>query len=68
MVKITAVEPRSRAAARDIRPGDVLVSINGETITDVLDYRFHLASNIIKLALLRDGEEITVFENGNFVF
>ena len=59
MVKITAVEPHSRAAARDVRPGDILVSINGEEITDVLDYRFHLASNIIKLKLIRGGEEVT---------
>ena len=57
MVKITAVEPHSRAAARDVRPGDILVSINGEEITDVLDYRFHLASNIIKLKLIRGGED-----------
>ena len=60
MVKITAVEPHSRAAVRGVLPGDTLVSINGEEITDVLDYRFHLASNIIKLRLLRDGEELTV--------
>ena len=60
MVKITAVQPHSRAAMKDIREGDILVTINGEAITDVLDYRFHLASNIIKLALTRDGEEFTV--------
>ena len=60
MVKITAVEPHSRAKARGIREGDVLVAINGESITDVLDYRFHLASNIIKLTLTREGEEYSV--------
>ncbi len=60
MVKITQVLPHSRAEMRGIRPGDMLLSINGETITDVLDYRFHLASNIIKLTLNRDGEEYAV--------
>ena len=60
MVKITAVEAHSRAEARGIAPGDTLVSINGEEITDVLDYRFHLTGNIVKLTLLRDGEEYTV--------
>ena len=60
MVKITQVYPRSRAASKGICEGDVLVAINGEAITDVLDYRFHLASNIIKLTLTRNGEEFTV--------
>ena len=59
MVKITAVHPHSRAAMKGIHEGDILVTINGEAITDVLDYRFHLASNIIKLVLTRDGEEFT---------
>ena len=60
MVKITEVLPHSRAASKGVCAGDMLISINGETITDVLDYRFHLASNIIKLTLLRGGEELTV--------
>ena len=60
MVKITEVYPHSRAEARGVRAGDILVSINGEAITDVLDYRFHLTGNIIKLSLIRDGEELTV--------
>ena len=60
MVKITEVLPHSRAASKGVCAGDMLISINGEAITDVLDYRFHLASNIIKLTLLRGGEELTV--------
>lgn len=60
MVKITEVYPHSRAEARGVRAGDILVSINGEAIADVLDYRFHLTGNIIKLSLIRDGEELTV--------
>ena len=60
MVRITAVAPHSRADSHGIREGDVLVAINGESITDVLDYRFHLANNIIKLTLTRDGTEYTV--------
>ena len=60
MVKITAVAPRSRAAMKGICEGDILLAINGEDITDVLDYRFHLASNIIKLTLAREGEEFAV--------
>ena len=43
MVKITDVLPRSRAEKAGILPNDMLVSINGKEIFDVLDYRFYLA-------------------------
>ena len=39
-VTIHGIESRSRAERAGIRPGDVLVSINGHEIVDVLDYRF----------------------------
>ncbi|MBO6019857.1 MAG: DUF512 domain-containing protein, partial [Clostridia bacterium] len=60
MVKVTAVEPHSRAERAGILPGDELVSINGEEIRDVLDYRFYLAEKKIDLALLRDETPYTV--------
>lgn len=55
MVEITDVLPRSRAAKAGIRAGDVLVSINGHEISDVLDYRFYLAEEKLTLSLTRDG-------------
>ena len=60
MVKITGVEKRSKADIANILPGDVLVSINGNEINDVLDYRFYLAERSVKLSLLRDGKEYSV--------
>ena len=60
MVKIVSVEERSYAKKAGISPLDTLVSINGNEICDVLDYRFYLADKVIKLKLLRDGEEYTV--------
>ena len=39
-VKIDGVAEKSRAQRAGIRPGDVLVTINGHEIVDVLDYRF----------------------------
>lgn len=39
-VTISGIEPKSRAQRAGIQPGDVLVSINGHEIVDVLDYRF----------------------------
>ena len=60
MVKITDVERRSLAAKKSIAVGDILVSINGNEIRDVLDYRFYLAEKKIELKLLRDGSEYSV--------
>ncbi len=62
MVKITSVTKHSRAERQGIRAGDSLVSINGRAVTDVLDYRFFLTDQIVRLALVRDGEpyEVTI--------
>lgn len=57
MVKITEVEHRSHAERAGLLAGDVLVSINGNEINDVLDYRFYLAERRVKIAFLRDGEQ-----------
>ena len=56
MVKITDVAPRSRAEKAGIQGGDVLVSINGRDINDVLDYRFYLAEKKVALTIKRNGE------------
>ena len=58
MVTVTDVIPKSRAAKAGIMAGDVLVSINGKEINDVLDYRFHLANKEIVLCILRNREPL----------
>lgn len=60
MVKITSVESGSRADRAGIASGDVLVSINGNEINDVLDYRFYLTERNVVIGLTRDGEKYTV--------
>lgn len=60
MVKITDVEHRSPAYKKRIRPGDILVKINGNEIRDVLDYRFYLAECVVVLDILRDGKSLSV--------
>ncbi len=60
MVKITGVEERSYASRAGILPGDTLVSISGNDITDVLDYRFYLTERHITLSLLRGEESYSV--------
>lgn len=63
MVKITDVEKNSRAMRHGVQAGDTLVSINGNEINDVLDYRFYLAERTVSLVCLRDGEEYTFTVN-----
>ena len=60
MVKIVKVDPNSRAEHAGIVDGDILVSINGRAISDVVDYRFFLAEKSILLKLSRSGEEFEV--------
>lgn len=59
-VKIDSIATGSRAAAHGIMPNDILVSINGQEVTDVLDYRFLETERELKLLLSRNGEEYTV--------
>ena len=55
MVKIIGVEDGSYAKSVNILPGDVLISISGNDINDVLDYRFYLTEKTVTLSLSRDG-------------
>lgn len=57
MVEITAVAARSKAERAGLRLGDVLVSLNGHEITDVLDYRFYLAERHLVVRYRRGDEE-----------
>lgn len=55
MVEITEVLENSPAARAGISVGDMLVSVGGREIRDVLDYRFYLAETHVTLSLTRDG-------------
>jgi S1-C subfamily serine protease len=68
MVKITGIIKNSPAYHSDMRENDVLVSINGHNIADVLDYMFYAAEDFLKITLLRNNEEITVdVKKGEYV-
>ncbi len=60
MVKIEYVEKNSRADRAGVKKDDILISINGREINDVLDYRFFLAERDVTLSLIRGGEELSV--------
>jgi len=55
---ITEVHSGSIAAELGLRSGDVLVSINGHPLRDVIDYRFYGAEEELELVVERDGERI----------
>lgn len=59
MVRITGVSARSRAHSAGLGTGDILVSINGHEISDVLDYRFYLTEKTLEIVYLRDGKKHT---------
>jgi len=59
MVSICGVIPRSIADKNGILQGDTLVSINGNEINDVLDYRFYLTEKKVVLSLLRGDTPYT---------
>ena len=56
MVTISSVEPSSPAAKAGLRAGDILISINGQDINDVLDYRFYLTEKRVTLKIHRGPE------------
>ncbi len=63
MVKILAILPNSHASHAGIHGGDVLLTVNGQEIRDVLDYRFYLTDTCVSLTLLRGDKRYTVHIN-----
>lgn len=60
-VKINSVESNSHASRCGIKDGEYLISINGNEIIDVLDYRFYQFSKELELVLMNDiGEKRVV--------
>ena len=57
---IAAVEEGSIGEEIGLEPGDVLVSINGHALRDVIDYRFYGAEEDLVLVVERVGERHTL--------
>lgn len=55
---IKAVEPGSIAEELELVPGDVLVSVNGQLVGDVLDYHYLINEEYLEILVRKaDGEE-----------
>ncbi len=59
MVKICGVEKNSYADKAGIKVGDELVSVSGNEIRDVLDYRFYIMDKKITVEVVRCGEKMS---------
>src|SRR5678809_338208 len=73
-VEIAEVEPESLGAEMDIEPGDRIIKVNGRTVRDYLDFRFHTAGETEMVLEVRkkNGEdwevELERAENEDFGF
>ncbi len=59
---ITKITPGSIAEELQIQPGSKLLSVNGEQIEDVFDYRFQIDDDYIELEIEDPSGEIDVYE------
>lgn len=57
-VKISSVDKHSPAEKCGIRSGDMLLSINGNEIEDVLDFRFYMTEKRLNIVFERDGQTL----------
>lgn len=57
-VKISSVDKHSPAEKCGIRSGDMLLSINGNEIEDVLDFRFYMTEKRLNIVFERDGQPL----------
>lgn len=59
---VTSVMPDSIAEEVGIEVNDILLSINGEKIVDIIDYRFLTADEEIVLEIQKpDGEDLGIW-------
>ncbi len=60
MLKITSIEKDSPAADSGFKKNDRIVSINGNSIEDALDFNFYSADDEQEIVLLRGGVEVVL--------
>jgi putative radical SAM enzyme (TIGR03279 family) len=55
---VSAVEPGGLADQMGLRPGDMILAVNGAPLRDVIDFRFYSAEEEVELEVRRDGQEL----------
>lgn len=61
-IKICKVEPHSVATDAGIEPGDFLLSVNGQTIQDIFDYRFITTDTNLVIEIEKKSGELWEIE------
>ena len=56
--EIVCVQPDSLGEELGLKPGDVLLAMNGHEVHDVIDYMYYEASTELSLLMKIDGEEV----------
>jgi len=64
-MNIVAITPRTPAEAMGIKVGDQLLTINGRTISDEIDYAFYSSDEELEIRILRDGiaRDLTIIKD-----
>jgi len=61
VARIAEIMPESIAEELELQPGDLLLAVNGEPVTDYIAYRFAIADEDVSIEIAR-GDEQGVFE------
>ncbi len=62
MIEVVAVDPHGVGAEQNIRKGDTIVSVNGIAVNDVIDYRFLVAEERVRIQLCtKEGGTRSIF-------
>lgn len=54
---VASIEPGSIAARLELRPGDRLLAVNGKALRDIIDYRWEIAEEYLRIKVKR-GDEV----------
>lgn len=57
-MNIVSITPRTPADKLGIQAGDVLLSINNRSISDIIDYEFYAADETLKIVTTRNGIQL----------
>lgn len=63
---IQTIEPESVAAQAGLKPGDMLLSINGLTLRDMIDAQFYGAESELTLTVTRGDQQFDVHAHRDF--
>jgi putative radical SAM enzyme (TIGR03279 family) len=63
---IQTIEPASVAAQAGLQPGDMLLTINGHTLRDMIDAQYYAAESDLTFTLARDSQQLKIHAQRDF--